>query len=175
MWFGFQHYGVRADLIVCGKGITSSLPMSAVIAKARILDLPAPGTMSSTHTGNPLCCAAAAANIELLQKERLVERAAELGKILRRRLYAIRKKLPRRVAAVHGRGCAFGVVLVDPATGRPDVALAERVVNRCIDNGLLMLQTGRGTLKIAPPLSIPQSALQKGIDIIADAIEAEVS
>ena len=49
-----------------------------------------------------------------------------------------------------------------------------RVVDRCIENGLLMLQTGRGTLKIAPPLSIPQDALRKGIAVIAEAIEAEL-
>lgn len=174
-WFGFQHYGVRADLVTCGKGITSSLPMSALIGRADVLDLAAPGTMSSTHTGNPVCCAAAIANIEVIQKEGLVERAASLGRILRREFRALQKKYPGRIAAVHGHGCAFGVVFVDPKTNRADVPLAERVVNRCLDNGLLMLQTGRGTLKLAPPLAIPESALRKGIAIIADAIAAELA
>lgn len=172
-WFGFQHYGVRADLVTCGKGITSSLPMSAVIGRGDVLDLAAPGTMSSTHTGNPVCCAAAIACIEVLQNEKLIEKAAASGRILRREFRSLQKKYPERIAAVHGHGCAFGVVLVDPASGRADVPFAERVVNRCIENGLLMLQTGCGILKIAPPLSIPESALRKGIAMIAQAVAAE--
>jgi len=169
-WFGFQHYGVRADLVTCGKGITSSLPMSAVIGRGEVLDLAGPMTMSSTHTGNPVCCAAAIANIEVIQKEKLVEKAAASGRILRREFRALQKRHPERIAAVHGHGCAFGVVLVDPKTKRPDIPFADRVVSRCLDNGLLMLQTGRGILKIAPPLSIPGRDLRKGIATVADAV-----
>ena len=174
-WFGFEHYRVRADLVTCGKGITSSLPMSAVIGRAEVMDLAAPGAMSSTHTGNPVCCAAAVANIEALQREKLVERAARLGRLVRKELRALQKKHPARIAAVHGQGLAFGVIFVNSETGEWDVPFAERVVERCIDNGLLLLQTGRGTLKIAPPLTISETALRKGLSIIADAVDALVA
>src|SRR4030042_4345997 len=65
--FTFEHYGVAADMVCCGKGISSSLPLSAVLGRADLLDIPS--DLSSTHTGNPLCCAAALANIEAIEKE----------------------------------------------------------------------------------------------------------
>ena len=171
-WFGFQHYRVKADLVTCGKGITSSLPMSAVIGRADVMDLAASGSMSSTHTGNPVCCAAAVANIEVLQRQKLVERAAALGRLMRRELRALQKKHPERIAAIHGYGLAFGVVFVDPDTGECDIPFADQVVAHCLDRGLLLLQTGRGTLKLAPPLTIPETALRKGLSTIADAVDA---
>src|SRR5208337_4826621 len=90
--FGFEHYGVRPDLIACGKGISSSLPISAVIGREEIMDLYAPGSMTSTHSGSPLPVAAAIANLELIQKEHLVERAARLGETLLPELHRIRQK-----------------------------------------------------------------------------------
>ena len=66
--FGFQHYGVRPDLIACGKGISSSLPISAVIGREDIMDLYAPGSMTSTHSGSPLPVVAAVANLEIILK-----------------------------------------------------------------------------------------------------------
>ena len=80
--FGYQHYGVRPDLIACGKGISSSLPISAVIGREDIMDLYPPGSMTSTHSGSPLPVAAAIASLEIIQKENLAERAARLGEIL---------------------------------------------------------------------------------------------
>ena len=77
--FGFEHYGVRPDLIACGKGISSSLPLSAVIGREDIMGLYPPGSMTSTHSGSPLPVAAAIASLEIIQREHLVERAALLG------------------------------------------------------------------------------------------------
>ena len=81
--FSYEHYGVEADLICCGKGITGSLPLSAVLGRAKILDIPDPGQMSSTHTGNPLCCVAALANIDVIEQEGLIERAENVGKLFK--------------------------------------------------------------------------------------------
>jgi 4-aminobutyrate aminotransferase/(S)-3-amino-2-methylpropionate transaminase len=169
-WFGFEHYGVEPDLFVLGKGMTSCLPMSAVIGRGEVLDLAAHGEMSSTHTGNPLCCAAALANIEAIRDDGLLANAAALEPTARAALEALREKFPGRVGAINGRGLVWGVYLLDPITGEPAVELARQVVTRCMEQGLLMLQTGRGTLKIAPPLCIPQDALLEGIRVIEGAL-----
>src|SRR5215831_15798219 len=85
LW-GFEHYGIVPDLALFGKGISSSLPISAVAGRADILDLHPPGSMTSTHTGNPICCAAALASIEVLLRDNLTENARAMGAILHERL-----------------------------------------------------------------------------------------
>lgn len=170
--FAYEHYGIEADLICCGKGITGSLPLSAVLGRARIMDIPDHGEMSSTHTGNPLCCAAALANLDVIEDEGLVARAAVLGRKLEARLNALRRKYPERIGGIGGKGLAYAVYLVKPDTKELDVDLGDRVTESALHRGLFMLQTGRGTLKIAPPLSIPEDALLEGVDVIDEAIGA---
>ena len=93
--FGYEHYGVRPDLIACGKGISSSLPISAVIGRDDIMGLYAPGSMTSTHSGSPLPVAAAIASLEIIRKERLAERAAHLGEVLIPELQRLQRKYPK--------------------------------------------------------------------------------
>ena len=170
-WFGFEHYGVEPDLLCMGKGMTSCLPMSGVAGRAAIMDLPHHGEMSSTHTGNPLCCAATIANIHALREDGLVDNAMALEPVAQQALKALRERFPEYVGAVNGHGLAWGVYIIDPTTGELNVDLAQQVTSRCMERGLLMLQTGRGTLKLAPPLCITEDALLEGIDIIATALE----
>lgn len=168
--FGFEHYEIEPDMICCGKGITGSLPLSAVIGRASILDLPEYGHMSSSHTGNPLCCAAALANIDAIESERLVERAAALGEILAEHLNNLKKRYPQHVGGISGKGLAYAVYLVKPGMRNLDVKLGNRVTDTAIQLGLFLLKTGRGTLKIAPPLCIPEDALIEGVNVINKAI-----
>ncbi|MHC4401726.1 MAG: aspartate aminotransferase family protein, partial [Planctomycetota bacterium] len=81
-YWGFEHYGVVPELIVCGKGISSGLPLSAVIGPQEIMDLYPPGSMTSTHTGNPICAAAALASLRVVEEENLVEHTRKMGAIL---------------------------------------------------------------------------------------------
>src|SRR6185503_6759163 len=90
-FWAFEHYGVTPDLICCGKGISSSLPLSAVIGRTDIMDQFGPGSMTSTHTGNPVCVAAAMASLKKIIAEKLTENAARLGPILLAGLQKIRK------------------------------------------------------------------------------------
>ena len=80
--FGFEHYGVVPDLFCCGKGISSSLPLSAVIGRPDVLDLYGPAEMTSTHTGNPVCAAAALASVRKVVEGGLIENARVMGEIL---------------------------------------------------------------------------------------------
>ena len=81
LW-GFEQYGIVPDLAVFGKGISGSLPLAAVAGRPEVLDLYPPLSMTSSHAGNPVCCAAALASIDLILNEKLAERAAETGAIL---------------------------------------------------------------------------------------------
>jgi 4-aminobutyrate aminotransferase / (S)-3-amino-2-methylpropionate transaminase / 5-aminovalerate transaminase len=168
--FSYEHYGVPADMICCGKGISGSLPLSAVMGRAEILDLPEPGFMSSTHTGNPVCCAAALANLEVFESEGLVARSAKLGQIMSDELNILKKQYPQWIAGIAGHGLVAGVLIVKPGSKELNIELADHVAGVAIQKGLLMLQTGRGALKIAPPLTIPQDALLEGLAVIRESL-----
>ena len=87
MW-GFEHYGVVPDLICFGKGVTGSLPLSGVIGRPDIMDQYPPGSMTSTHTGNPVCAAAALASLKKIARDNLVENSRRLGEVLLEGLHA---------------------------------------------------------------------------------------
>jgi len=91
-WFTFEHYEVKPDLIACGKGISSSLPISAVIGRTDVMNMYPPGSMTSTHSASPLPVVAAIENIKVLKDEKMTENAATLGEVLEEKLLDIQKK-----------------------------------------------------------------------------------
>jgi len=170
--FAFQHYGIKPDLIACGKGISSSLPLSAVIGRNDILGLYPPGSMTSTHSASPLCAAAALANVKLLKKGPFIKNAARLGAILVPELQRIRSKHPQRLGWVAGKGLVAGIQVVKPGTKEPDPATAAAINLKCFQKGLLMFAPvgiGGECIKIAPPLSITRDALEEGIGVLEEA------
>ena len=171
--FAFEHYGIKPDLITCGKGLSSSLPISAVIARQEILDLSSPGEMSSTFGGNPVCAAAALACLTILERERLVERSAELGLELGEALGRLAARHPSHIGMHNGRGLFYSIHLQNPATREPWSEIADEIVMACLRRGVLMFLTGRGFFKIVPPLSIERDALMEAVDVIGGAM-AEV-
>jgi 4-aminobutyrate aminotransferase / (S)-3-amino-2-methylpropionate transaminase / 5-aminovalerate transaminase len=172
--FGYEHYGVRPDLIACGKGISSSLPISAVIGREDIMGLYPPGSMTSTHSGSPLPVAAAIASLEIIQKEGLVERAARMGEILMPELRRIQQKHPQILGCVQGKGLVAGIQVVRPGTKTPDPEMALKINIACLHKGLLMFAPvgGEGEcIKIAPPLTIPEDALRESIQVLEEAVD----
>jgi len=175
--FCYEHYGVKPDLIACGKGISSSLPISAVIGRDDIMDLHAPGSMTSTHSASPLCVAAALANLEIVEKEGLVSHAARMGEILIPQLKRILEKQSSILDVVHGKGLVAGIRTVNPATGEPDGEMALKLNTACFQKGLLMFAPvgPQGEcIKIAPPLTISEEALCEGIEVLEESVD-EVS
>jgi 4-aminobutyrate aminotransferase/(S)-3-amino-2-methylpropionate transaminase len=171
--FGFEHYGVTPDLIACGKGISSSLPISAVIGREEIMGLYAPGSMTSTHSGSPLPVAAAIASLEIIRKEHLAERAASLGEMLVAELRRIQQAHPRVLGCVQGKGLVAGIQVVRPGTKIPDPETALRINIACFQKGLLMFAPvggGGECIKIAPPLTIPEDALRESIAVLEEAV-----
>jgi len=171
-FFGFEHYGVTPDIICCGKGITSSLPLSAVIGRREFLDQYGPGEMTSTHTGNPVCVAAALSSIELIERDGLVENARKVGERLHGELQAIKRKHPI-VGAVHGKGLVAGLHMVKEGEKEPDRDRAYRIVEKAMEKGLLFFSPvgfGGGTIKISPPLNITEEAVMDGVKALDEAI-----
>lgn len=170
--YGFQHYDVKADLVCLGKGVSSSLPLSGVIGRPDVMDLYGPNKMTSTHTGNPVCCAAALANIEYIFDNGLIERSAEMGEILEKRLDEIVSKYPDYIGNCKGKGLVKAIVFVKKGTKEIDPDLAHDIVQLSIEKGLLFFApVGAGsTIKVSPPLVITKDALLEGLDIFDQAI-----
>jgi 4-aminobutyrate aminotransferase-like enzyme len=165
-WFVYEHYEVEPDLIACGKGISSSLPLSAVLGKAEIMDLPAVGSMSSTHSANPLSCAAGLANLEILCSDNLVEASREKGEFLRKRLLSIQKKSEGYIKEVTGKGLLAALIFQNPETQLPETLLPSLICEQAMESGLLLIHTGRESIKMAPPFTISLEALEEGLDVL---------
>jgi len=172
--FGFEHYGVVPDIAVFGKGISSGLPISAVLGRTEVMDTYGPGAMTSTHTGNPVCCAAALANIDEITGKKLHRNAATVGNVLHKGLAEIKKKYPDVIGAVRGKGLVAGVMIRRGARDNtPDGDLAFNIVRTCMEKGLLMFAPvgpDGGTVKIAPPLVSTKSAILEGLQVLGEAI-----
>jgi len=172
--FCFENYGIKPDLIACGKGISSSLPISAVIGRKDIMSLYAPGSMTSTHSGSPLPVVAAIESLKLIITEKLVENAAKLGAILIPELLRIQRKYPDVLGCLQGKGLVAGIQVVKKGTKTPDSDMALKINEKCFHKGLLMFAPvgiAGECLKIAPPLTITEEALREGIQVFEEACD----
>ena len=159
--FGYEFYGVRPDLICCGKGMGGGVPISGVIGKKKIMDLPDVGSMSSTHSANPLSCYAGLAVIDEIEKKKLTSQTKLKGEFLFKRLFFLKdqnKELIEYVSAIIFK------------KKKNINSMLKKVVFECMKNGLLVVYTGRESIKIGPPLIIPKHALKEGLDILTASI-----
>lgn len=169
--FAFEHYGVVPDLVACGKGISSSLPLAAVIGRREILDLYPPGAMTSTHSASPLCVAAGIASVEVMLEEDLVARSAALEADLAAGCRRIEERFRERVGCTRARGLVGGIRVVRRGSLEPDPDAAFAIVEACFRRGLLFFSPvglGGGCLKIAPPLVIERDAIREGFDVLEE-------
>ena len=172
--FGFEHYEIVPDLICLGKGISSCLPVSAVLGREDVMNLYGPNEMTSTHTGNPICAAAAVANINAIIDERILEHATKMGDILHQGLTGLKDKYNDNIGAAHGKGMVAGLHIVKSGSSEPDGELAWEIVNACVEKGVLMFAPvgfGGATVKINPPLVIGKGALLEGLSVLDEAFE----
>jgi 4-aminobutyrate aminotransferase/(S)-3-amino-2-methylpropionate transaminase len=175
LW-GFEHYGLVPDLAVFGKGISGSLPLSAVAGRADVLDTYPPLSMTSSHAGNPVCCAAALASIDLVLRECLADRACSTGALLHQKLNALAARIPQ-IGRVAGKGLVAGLACVKPGTTEPNSGLAFDVVERAMEKGVLMFAPvgfGMATVKISPPLVITEEAVSESVAVLEEAFCASV-
>lgn len=159
--FAFEHENARPDLLVLGKALSGGLyPVSAVCGKDEVLGLFTPGTHGSTFGGNPLACAVAEAALDVIEGERLPERARTLGTKFEALL---RSLTDRRLKEIRGRGLLWGLEFDRPA--RP---LCELLMK----HGLLAKETHEFTVRLAPPLVIKEAQLNHAFEILKDSLAA---
>jgi 4-aminobutyrate aminotransferase-like enzyme len=175
-WFACEQAGVVPDLLVLGKALTGGLPLSAVLGTARVMDAWPPSNGEALHTstflGHPLGCAAALAEIDTLQRERLPERAAELGAEALGFLRTALADCPV-VGDVRGLGLLLGIELVrDRAQRLPSPERVGRAVVEGLHRGLILLGGGvhRNVITLSPPLAIDADlwrwALREVVDLL---------
>lgn len=169
--FGHEHYNIEADLICLGKGLSSSLPIAALVGRREFVDTLPPGEVTTTHAGHPLSCTAALANLDILFEERLVERAEALGLICRMKLEEIATKLAEQVKQVSGAGLLWAIHCHDQIDGVSGHEFARQVVNECVLRGVMLFHVNKNTVKICPPLVIEEAALREGIHVIGEVIQ----
>jgi len=169
--FASEIFGIEPDLITTAKGIAAGLPLAGVTGRAEIMDAAHAGGLGGTYGGNPVACAAALAAIDAFENEGLVERAQQIGSILRDRLEAIKATDPR-IGDVRGHGAMMAAEFVNPETGEPDAALTGAVAKACTAEGVIVLTCGTfgNVIRFLPPLSIGDELLNDGLDVVAAAL-----
>ena len=161
MW-AIEQWGVEPDILLTAKGIGSGMPIGAMVARASIMESWGPGAHGSTYGGNPVACAAALATIDLLESG-LVANARVRGEEAMAGLREIQARHPSLVTDVRGRGLMIGIEFDTPER-------AEEVQWACFERGLLVLECGRKTVRMSPPLVISEEELATGIRIFGEAI-----
>ncbi len=166
-WFAVEHWGVVPDIMTTAKAIAGGLPLGAIIGKAEVMTLPR-GSHANTFGGNPVALAALKAVIEVMKEERLPERAEKLGNEVLKYFKDLQEELPI-IGDVRGKGFMIGVELVrDRKTKEPAKKELAEVLMRSFKKGVLVIGAGVSTIRIAPPLVIPEDLLWKALDIIAE-------
>jgi 4-aminobutyrate aminotransferase len=166
-WFAFEHWNVIPDIVLMSKGLASGMPLGAVIASEKIMNWP-PGAQGSTFGGNPVCCAAALATLNLVEAGYMAN-AAKLGPILLNRLNQIAGQ-NKSISKSRGLGLMVGVDALDPVTQKPDGKRRDKIVQACFERGLIMLGCGEHTIRFCPPLCITETQLETGLKIFHEAV-----
>ena len=136
-----------------------------------------PGSMTSTHTGNPVCCAAALANLRKILGQNLAANAARLGEILDVGLQKIQRRHSDVIGHYSCRGLVAGLQMTKPNKKEPNHDLAHAVIERCFHKGLLFFSPVGAwgqTVKIAPPLTMTAEALREGLAVLSEAVDEVV-
>ena len=170
--FAIEHWGVDPDVLIVAKPIAAGLPMSAIIARAELMERWTAPAHLFTAEANPLACAAALAVLDVIEEENLPERAERLGEKALKRLGEMMESY-ELIGDVRGRGLLIGVDLVrSRETREPARAEAMKVCWRAWERGLVMISFGRfgNVLRIAPPLTITEEELMEGLDIVEASI-----
>ncbi|MBL0943796.1 MAG: 4-aminobutyrate--2-oxoglutarate transaminase [Hydrogenophaga sp.] len=172
--FAMEHFGVQPDLMTLAKSLAGGTTLSAVCGRAAVMDGPAPGGLGGTYAGHPLAIAAAHAVIDVMEEERLCERAQRLGDKLLAHLIAQRAVHPR-IGDIRGLGAMVANEFVDPKTGAPDADTAKRVQMAALQRGLLLLTCGvhGNVIRYLFPLTVEDAVFDEGLAIL-DAALAEV-
>lgn len=170
--FACEHSGLKPDLVTLAKSMSNGFPVSAVVGRADILDSVPAGGLGGTFGGNPVCCVAALAAIETIEREGLCERSNHVGLAAKEKLSALAKEV-KCIGEVRGLGSMIGIELV-PHGGKSGKELADAIVGGCGQKGLLILSAGveGNIIRLLMPLCIKDAELNEAMGILAGEIKA---
>jgi 4-aminobutyrate aminotransferase len=172
--FAAEHWGVRPDIMTLAKGLGSGLPIGLVVAKKTLMEKWKRGAHGNTYGGNPICCAAALATLDLVERE-FAANAATVGEHFMQRLRELQKDFTC-IGDVRGKGLMIGAELISDRTSRkPDAALCQRVLTRAYHNGLILLSCGVSTLRFIPPLAVTRAQVDEAVELLRVALTEAVA
>jgi 4-aminobutyrate aminotransferase/(S)-3-amino-2-methylpropionate transaminase len=180
-WFASEHEGLEPDLVTVAKGMAGGLPLAGVVGRAELMDAVHPGGLGGTYGGNPIACAASLAAIETMRELDLSAAARAIEARLVPGLTALTAAHPE-IGEVRGRGAMIAIELVQPGASGPtgpvpDPVRTVAVAKACHAAGLLVLTCGTygNVLRFLPPLVISEGELDRGLEILAEALDSQVT
>ncbi|MFX1738877.1 4-aminobutyrate--2-oxoglutarate transaminase [Paraburkholderia sp. A1RI_3L] len=174
--FAMEHHDVVPDLMTIAKSLGGGMPISGVVGRADVMDAAAPGGLGGTYAGNPLAVAAAHAVLDVIDEERLCDRATALGERLKAKLSALKGEVPQ-IADVRGPGAMIAVEFCKAGTDQPDVDFTKRVQARALERGLLLLVCGvySNVIRFLFPLTIQEAVFDEALGILEEVLKESVA
>ena len=172
--FAMQQMGVEPDMLVSAKSLAAGMPLCATTGRAEVMDAAHVGGIGGTYGGNPLACAAANEVFKLIEREHLVERAHDIGAIIRERAAVWQREI-KLIGDVRGLGAMIALELVkDRTTRQPAPDETAQALTKALHNGVIAMRAGLYTncIRLLPPLVITDEQLHEGLDVLGEALRA---
>ncbi|RWP40462.1 MAG: 4-aminobutyrate--2-oxoglutarate transaminase [Mesorhizobium sp.] len=169
--FAMDHHEVAPDITTMAKSLAGGFPLSAVTGRAEIMDAPNPGGLGGTYGGSPIGVAAAHAVLDVIEEEKLCDRANTLGSRLKQRLQSIRDDTPE-IVDIRGPGFMNAVEFNDVKKGLPSAEIANAVRLKALDKGLILLTCGvyGNVIRFLAPITIQDGVMNEALDILESSI-----
>ena len=170
----WQEAGAQPDILTCAKSIAAGIPLSGIVARTEVMEAPKPGVIGGTFGGNPLACAAGLKVLEIMRRDRLPDRALEIGRTVTKRYLDWKQKYDV-VGDVRGLGAMIGIEFVkSKKTKEPDPKLVSRLIAESVRHGLIIENAGiyGNVIRFLAPLVITDAQLEAGLDIFEAALKA---
>jgi len=167
--FAYEQFGVEPDILAFAKPVGGGLPLGGVIATKKLMDNWLNGSHGTTFGGNPVACRCGMKTLEIIQRDNLVENAANLGAYVTDKLNEAKKEIPA-IGDVRGLGLMIGVELVNK-DGSPATDLIKAFMEEVPKRGLVITKAGKSVIRICPALNINKEQLDEGLDIIIETLK----
>ena len=170
-WFASESEQIEPDIIITAKGIAGGMPLSGITGRKEIMEAIGPGGLGGTYGGNPLSCEAAIAVVEEIEENNYLERAIQIGELIKSRLEKIQASNPQ-LADIRGRGAMMAAEFFNIEKGVPDAALTGKIASGAREKGLVLLTCGMdgNVIRFLPPLSISDQLLNQAFDILEEVV-----
>jgi 4-aminobutyrate aminotransferase/(S)-3-amino-2-methylpropionate transaminase len=175
--FACEHFGIAPDLLVTAKSLGGGLPLAAVTGRAEIMDHTGPGSLGGTFGGNPLACEAALAVLDVMERDKLPERAVQLGERFATRARAWQERWPL-IGDIRGLGAMQAIELVrSRETREPAAEETKEIARYCYEHGLILISAGSysNVIRILMPLAITDGQFEEGLGVLESALAAVVT